>query len=152
MLIVFDLDFTLWDAGGTWCDHTSPPYVRAGKNIEDAQGSVIYLYPDVMDILATFSEKETPMAVASRTYSPDNAKKLMDLFGIRSFFEHEEIYPSSKILHFESLHRKSRIPYPEMYFFDDEPRNIIEVGNLGVNAFYVSSGLGWKELKAVPVF
>ena len=26
MLLVFDLDFTLWDAGGTWCDQTKPPF------------------------------------------------------------------------------------------------------------------------------
>lgn len=150
MLIVFDLDFTLWDAGGTWCDQTNPPYRLAGINIEDSEGSVIYLYPDVMDILGTLSEKEIPMAVASRTYSPDNAKKLMDLFGIRSFFQYEEIYPSSKIRHFESLHKRSGIPYPEMYFFDDEPRNIHEVGNLGVHAFHVRSGLTLKEFEAVP--
>lgn len=152
MLIVFDLDFTIWDAGGTWCDQTSPPYSLAGKNIEDSEGSVIYLYPDVMDILETLSEKGITLALASRTYSPENAGKLMDLFGIRSFFKYEEIYPSSKIRHFESLQSRTHIPYKQMYFFDDEHRNISEVGSLGVHAIHVSYGLSWRELKAVPGF
>ena len=91
MLFVLDLDFTLWDAGGTWCDQTNPPYEKVGRNIVDADGSVIYLYPDVMDILDSLHAKDILMAIASRTYSPERARKLLDLFGVRSFFKHEEV-------------------------------------------------------------
>lgn len=74
----------------------------------------------------------------------------MDLFRIRNYFLYEEIYPSSKIRYFESLYKRSNIPYSGMYFFDDEPRNIMEVGSLDVNAFLVKSGWNWLELKDVP--
>lgn len=94
--------------------------------------------------------QEIPMAVASRTYSPETARILMDMFGIRSYFEYEEIYPSSKVLHFESLQKRTGIPFSRMYFFDDEHRNIVEVGSLGVQAFLVRSGLNWDELRGVP--
>lgn len=150
MLIVFDLDFTIWDAGGTWCDQTSPPFRKIDDTIEDSEGSIIYLYPDVMDILDTFYARKISMAIASRTYNPDTARRLLDLFGIRNFFEEEEIFPSSKIRHFENLQRKTRLPYDEMYFFDDEHRNIVEVSGLGVRSFLVRSGLNWKELEAIP--
>ena len=150
MLIVFDLDFTLWDAGGTWCDQTTPPFRKTDSIIRDSTGSIIYLYPDVLDILDVLSKKAIPLAVASRTYNPEIAKKLMELFGIRSYFHYEEIYPSGKEQHFKSLHNRTRIPYQQTYFFDDEPRNIAEVGSLGVHAFLVKYGLNWKELEAVP--
>lgn len=150
MLIVFDLDFTLWNAGGTWCDHTTPPYRKVDSIIKDAGGSIIYLYPDVLDILELLSQKDIPMALASRTYSPDTARNLLDLFGIRNYFQYEEIYPSSKLQHFKSLHKRTLIPFQQIYFFDDEHRNIVEVGSLGVNTFLVKSGLNWRELEEVP--
>ena len=49
-LVVFDLDFTLWDAGGTWCDHLSPPFRIISKGVSDARGKVVNLYPDAMKI------------------------------------------------------------------------------------------------------
>jgi magnesium-dependent phosphatase 1 len=150
MLVVFDLDFTLWDAGGTWCDHTSPPYSKENGYIRDADRRSIYLYPDVKSILDTLSRKEVAMAIASRTHSPDIARKLMNMFGIRSCFLYEEIYPGSKTQHFEALHRSTQIPYQDMYFFDDEYRNIVEVEALGVNACHVGAGLSWEELRMIP--
>lgn len=144
MLVVFDLDFTLWDAGGTWCDHTRPPYIRENGYIRDADRRSIYLYPDVRSILDTLSRKEIPMAVASRTHSPDIARKLMNMFGIKDYFQYEEIYPGSKLQHFEALQNKSRVPYRDMFFFDDEQRNIQDVGSLGVQSVLVNSGMSWS--------
>ena len=151
MLVVFDLDFTLWDAGGTWCDHTSPPYIKENGYIRDADQRSIYLYPDVRSILDVLSRKKIPMAVASRTHSPDIARILMKMFGIRSRFQYEEIYPGSKIQHFEALRKSTQIPYHDMYFFDDEHRNIIEVEALGVNVCHVIAGLSWEELFIIPL-
>ncbi len=136
--------------GGSWCDQTTPPFRLVEEIIKDAEGSVISLYPEVLDILGLLSQKGVPLAVASRTYSPEIARELMDLFGIRAYFQYEEIYPSSKVKHFESLRKRTCIHYPEMYFFDDEPRNVAEVGSLGVNAFLVKSGLNWGEVEKVP--
>ena len=45
-----------------------------------------------------------------------------------------------------ALHGKTGIPYNKMIFFDDEYRNIEEVGRLGVKAVFVEDGLRMKHL------
>jgi magnesium-dependent phosphatase 1 len=147
MLFVFDLDFTLWDAGGIWCDQTMPPYRNQNSHIVDAEGRMIVLYPEVRVILDKLSEKGIPMALASRTHSPDIARRLLELFGISGHFTFQQIYPGSKVRHFHYLQRDSGIPYEMMYFFDDEHRNVEEVKSLGVNARRVASGLRWSEIR-----
>ncbi len=140
-LIVFDLEFTLWDAGGTWCDCTNPPYKRINGHVEDSNGSKIKLYPDVVDILSELKEQSFSLALASRTEAPSWAQQLLKLLDIEHFFNHQEIYPGSKIQHFTQLQKATGISYSDMIFFDDEMRNIREVGNLGVQAVYVEEGI-----------
>lgn len=149
MLIVFDLDFTIWDCGGTWCDHTSPPYYRENGAIRDEDGRSITLYPDVIPILDELASQDVALAVASRTYAPDWANELMELFGIKKYFQNFEIYPGSKIEHFQSLQLKTGICFDEMIFFDDEYRNIDEVGRLGVNAVYVENGINKSIVQGI---
>ncbi len=141
MLIVFDLDFTLWDCGGTWCDHTSPPYTKQNKFVRDADNRYIRLYPDVFPILEVLQKLPVQLGVASRTSAPEWADELMQLFDIKKFFGHFEIYPGSKLDHFKSLQRKTKLSYDQMVFFDDEYRNIEEVGQLGVNTIMVEEGM-----------
>jgi len=140
-LVVFDLDFTLWDAGGTWCDHTNPPYKKVGNYVEDTYGRQIMLYPDVIDILNELKESKIKTAIASRTGEPSWAKRLINLFEIEDYFDYKEIFPSSKIQHFTNLKEDSGIDFQNMVFFDDEMINIHEVGSLGVLAVYVDSGV-----------
>ena len=40
-LIVFDLDFTLWNAGGTWCDHLRAPFHCRDGCVLDADGAMV---------------------------------------------------------------------------------------------------------------
>lgn len=141
MLIVFDLDFTLWDCGGTWCDHTLPPYTKQNEWILDADNRKIRLYPEVISILEKLHKRQVQLAVASRTYAPEWAAELMHLFDIDKFFTHFEVYPGSKLNHFKSLQQKTKIHFEDMVFFDDEYRNIDEVGQLGVHAIYVENGM-----------
>jgi magnesium-dependent phosphatase 1 len=141
LLVVFDLDFTLWDCGGTWCDHTNPPDYRQNGMIRDNDGRKIRLYDDVLEILAQLDDQQISMAVASRTSAPGWADELMELFDIKKYFQHFEIYPGSKIRHFRSLQEKTGLKYNEMIFFDDEYRNIEEVGQLGVRTVFVEKGI-----------
>ena len=141
MLVVFDLDFTLWDCGGTWCDHTNPPYFKENGFILDDDERKIRLYPEVRIILEKLREENIPVGVASRTGAPDWADELMVLFDIKKYFGYFEIYPGSKINHFKSLQSKTGLPYEDMIFFDDEYRNIQEVGQLGVEAVFVEDGM-----------
>ncbi len=140
-LFVFDLDFTLWNAGGTWCDHTNPPFRRINQHVEDADGSRIVLYPDVCQILNQLTLDDFTLALASRTGEPSWALQLLRLFEIEDLFKFKEIYPGSKIKHFNKLQSQSGIPFSDMVFYDDEMRNIHEVGVLGVDAVYVENGL-----------
>ena len=140
-LVVFDLDFTLWDAGGTWCDHLSPPFKLSSKGVSDTQGRVVNLYPDAMKIFRLIEGNDIPMAIASRTEKPEWAKHLLDLLGIRDKFKYEEIFPDSKVTHFNNLKEKSGIDFDKMLFYDDEPRNIDEVSELGANCYLVRNGI-----------
>ena len=139
-LIVFDLDFTLWDCGGTWCDCLSPPF-KLGEFLVDSQGRQIDLYPDVKAILEWCSKKQIPTALASRTERPDWARELLLRLAIAGRFDWQEIYPSSKIRHFESISKESGFAFEEMLFFDDEMRNIRELEAVGVACFCVQSGM-----------
>jgi magnesium-dependent phosphatase 1 len=141
MLVVFDLDFTLWDCGGTWCDHTNPPYCKKNGFVLDDNGLVIRLYNDVIDILETLRTQSIPIAIASRTSQPLWANDLLNLFDLDKYFDYKEIYPSSKVKHFNRLNAETKIPYNQMLFFDDEFRNIEEVRNLGVESVFVRNGI-----------
>lgn len=144
-LVVFDLDFTLWDCGGTWCDCLSPPFAIRAKRVVDRHDNHVRLYPDVISILERCDDLGISMALASRTEQPIWARELLDLLGIANRFEYSEIYPSSKLRHFAALRAASKFDYDEMTFFDDEMRNISECSSLGVDCIYVESGIH-KEL------
>ena len=147
-LFVFDLDFTLWDAGGGWCDTTNPPYAWENGKLLDSSGDWIRLYDDVSSILKELKIQNKFIVAASRTYRPDWAQDLLHLFEIDKYFYLKEIYPSSKIQHFHKIQKHFTIPYNEMVFFDDEYRNIEEVGSLGVETVLVKNGLDYKMVNA----
>ena len=140
-LIVFDLDFTLWDCGGTWCDCLSPPFRFDGKRIEDRTGRHVRLYDDVHDILTHCDDHAITVALASRTEQPTWARQLLEHLDVTHRFAFSEIYPSSKLRHFAALQKDSGFAYEEMLFFDDEMRNIHEVGGLGVTSIFVRDGM-----------
>lgn len=140
-LIVFDLDFTLWDCGGTWCDCLTPPFRIDRQRVVDRTSRHIRFYDDVPTILEYCRQADIPMALASRTEQPNWARQLLQLLAITHEFAHAEIYPSSKLRHFAALHQASGVAYEEMIFFDDEMRNIREVSGLGVTSIYVESGM-----------
>lgn len=56
-----------------------------------------------------------------------------------------EIYPGSKVKHFETLHKRTGIAYEEMLFFDDESRNR-NTETLGVTMWLVPDGVSWAEI------
>ena len=140
-LIVFDLDYTLWDCGGTWCDCMTPPFRQSESGPVDRYGRIVTSYDGVLDILDWCDEKSVPMALASRTGEPEWARQLISMLGISDRFKYKEIFPTTKVVHFKNLHKDSGIDYKDMLFFDDEMRNIYEVGAMGVTAVFVENGL-----------
>nr|WP_321357309.1 magnesium-dependent phosphatase-1 [uncultured Draconibacterium sp.] len=145
-LFVFDLDFTLWDAGGTWCDATNPPYYWRDGALLDQSNSVIELYPDVIPVLEELKKNNRKIAAASRTFEPTWAQELLHLFDIDKYFDLKEIYPGSKTQHFSKIRKHLGLNYPDMVFFDDEHRNIHEVGKLGVETVFVYDGLRKEDV------
>jgi magnesium-dependent phosphatase 1 len=86
------------------------------------------------------NDRKIDIAIASRTHSPGIAIQLLELFGVRKYFQYEEIYPGSKIRYFEMLCKHTGIPYTDMFFFDDEYRNIVD------------DGLSKSEIRTIPGF
>ncbi len=143
-IFVFDLDFTIWDAGGSWCDCTNPPYYWRNGKLLDQSDLWIRLYPDVIEILEKLKSENKKIVAASRTFEPIWANNLIQLLDIDKYFDLKEIYPSSKIRHFKRIQEQFNLPYSKMVFFDDEYRNIDEVGQLDVKAVLVRNGINFE--------
>jgi len=150
MLIVFDLDLTLWHCGPLlWCDQLTPPLARDDDGrVRAACRTEIRLYPEVPALLDRLSTGGHRLALASRTSAPGLARELLRLFGIAGHFPHQQIYPGDKAAHFRALREETGMAYGEMLFFDDEARNIHSVGRLGVAAHLVTGGMSLARLDA----
>ncbi|KAI1177014.1 magnesium-dependent phosphatase [Nemania sp. FL0916] len=157
--VVFDLDYTLWPF---WVDtHVSAPLkvANAGHSAAvDKVGETFALYRDVPATLHALALAGIRLGVASRTYAPDLARDLLKLLHVPGankdkprkaidFFDAGlEIYPSSKVRHFEALHKRTGIPYADMLFFDDESRNR-DTEALGLTMWLVRDGVTWTEVE-----
>ncbi|KXH32834.1 magnesium-dependent phosphatase-1 [Colletotrichum simmondsii] len=165
-LIVFDLDYTLWPF---WVDtHVSGPLKANATHsaVTDRHGESFAFYQDVPRILYTLPLAGIKIAVASRTSAPDLARDMLKLLhvpppsaeeggsgkkektkrALEYFDAPLEIYPSSKIKHFETIFKKTGIPFTDMLFFDDESRNR-ETESLGVTMQLVRDGVTWNEIE-----
>ncbi|KAL9244793.1 hypothetical protein vseg_018519 [Gypsophila vaccaria] len=132
-LVVFDLDYTLW-----------PFYCECRSKREMPS-----LYPHAKGILYALKDKGIDVAIASRSPTPDIAKTFLEKLGIKSMFVAQEIFSSwtHKTEHFERIHSRTKIPYTEMLFFDDEDRNIKAVKNMGVTSILVGNGVNQQAFR-----
>ncbi|KAJ3834840.1 magnesium-dependent phosphatase-1 [Lentinula raphanica] len=160
-LVVFDLDYTLWDL---WID----THVTDKNNVNevlDKYNRPISFYEHIPQILHRLRTAGVTFAAASRTSAPTLARSALNLLLVPpmddsgskegpvkaiEFFDQLEIYPGSKLTHFKRLHKKMGIPYSEMLFFDDEHRNR-EVEELGVTFHLVQNGLDDRTRHPVEV-
>ncbi|XP_053449424.1 magnesium-dependent phosphatase 1 [Nycticebus coucang] len=144
-LAVFDLDYTLWPF---WVDtHVDPPFHKSSDGtVRDRRNQDIRLYPEVPEVLERLQRLGVPGAAASRTGEIEGANQLLELFDLVRYFAHREIYPGSKVTHFERLQQKTGVPFSQMIFFDDERRNIVDVSKLGVTCIHVQNGMNLQTL------
>ncbi|KAI1151677.1 magnesium-dependent phosphatase [Nemania diffusa] len=98
--------------------------------------------PPASVVLLSSAERENGDGGGKGGGSKDKARKAIDFFDAGL-----EIYPSSKIRHFEALHKRTGIPYAEMLFFDDERRNR-DAETLGVTMWLVRDGVSWAEVES----
>ncbi|KAJ7187212.1 magnesium-dependent phosphatase-1 [Mycena filopes] len=151
-LIAFDLDYTLWNL---WIDtHVTGPLRRSSTGaVVDKHGSPVDFYADVPGILRQLRDEGVLLAACSRTSAPKLARQALQLLRVpRSaeadveeepaidLFDDLQIYPGSKLAHFRAVHAKTGVPYEQMLFFDDEPRNR-EVERLGVTFHLTPTGV-----------
>ncbi|KAM5345179.1 hypothetical protein ACJ41O_011041 [Fusarium nematophilum] len=172
-LIVFDLDYTLWPF---WVDtHIAPPLKPNAQHTSatDRYGEDYGFYCDVPSILYTLPRAGPKIGIASRTHAPGLARDLLKMLHIPApavpqaddagaplpvgkpekpkkaldvFDGGMEIYPGSKIRHFESFQKRTGIRYEDMLFFDDESRNR-DTESLGVTMWLVRDGVSWGEVE-----
>lgn len=81
------------------------------------------------------------------TSSTTNSKKEKPRRALDIFDAGVEIYPGSKVRHIEAIARRTAVPYADMLFFDDEPRNRDVGPALGVTVWLVRDGLCWEEVE-----
>ncbi|XP_070575388.1 magnesium-dependent phosphatase 1-like [Ptychodera flava] len=140
-LVVFDLDYTLWPF---WVDtHYDLPFKKLSNGkVIDRRKREMKLHEDVVPILQAIKAKGIKIAAASRTESPPDAKALLKLYDIDKYFDYKEIYPGKKTTHFKRFQDAMKVPYEDMLFFDDEGRNIRDIGAIGVTCIFIDEDIG----------
>lgn len=144
-VVVFDVDFTLWPY---WCDtHLRPPFhISRSGQLQDKRGQRIVVYDEVPEVLLELRRAGVKLGLASRTDEPgwlkDIAQKveLQPGLSLWDAADYHEIYPSSKIKHFQAIAARSGSPTSRMLFFDDEERNR-NVTSLGVTFVDAQGGV-----------
>ncbi|XP_008067914.1 magnesium-dependent phosphatase 1 isoform X1 [Carlito syrichta] len=122
-LAVFDLDYTLWPF---WVDtHVDPPFHKSSDGtVRDRRGQDVRLYPEVREVLGRLQGLGVPSAAASRTGEIEGANQLLELFDLVRYFVHWEIYPGSKVTHFERCYLHSRPEWNESSNSNSRVRDI----------------------------
>lgn len=144
-LIVFDLDYTLWQLH---VELEHPPFKKQSNgDIVNGHGRKLKYFPQVPDVLQKLSSLGYKLAAASRTSAPKQGLKLVNLFGWNQYFDYLEIYPGCKVTHFNQFKKQSGIPFEKMLFFDDESRNIVDVNKLGSVAILVRDGVNFNVIE-----
>ena len=155
-LVVFDLDHTLWTPELYTLRHlpgyddASPPFPVAGEDVWLLDGAEAVLHE-----LATHErwQDDVRIAAASRTNKGNWARHLLGEFCVpgcddrrlNELIPLQEIFPGSKLTHFERLRESTGIPYGDMIFFDDSASgrygNCEPVAGLGVLSVHCPEGL-----------
>ncbi|KAI0261114.1 magnesium-dependent phosphatase-1 [Gloeopeniophorella convolvens] len=167
-LVAFDLDYTLWPF---WIESFRGPLRPNPDNpyeLRDSYDDEIMFFHATPGILHRLRAAGVVIAACSRTHATELAREALSLLLVQpragdthaepqsaiEFFDHLEIYPGSKISHFQELHRKTGMPYSEMLFFDDEKRNreveslgvTFQLNEDGINDIIFEQGLGeWRR-------
>ena len=135
-LVVFDLDYTFWPC---YCEMYEPDHPAR-------------VFDSALGVLQALHEHDVPMAVASRTPTPDVAWSFLHQLRVVERFCNVQIIPAQDgcdhvtaqkdLEHFPNLKRETGVAYEDMLFFDDEVQNVTRVSRLGVSCILVDRATG----------
>lgn len=142
--VVFDLDYTLWPC---WCDtHIDTPIKSVSSTqVIDRSGMRLSFYPHVESIIQELVANDVKIIGASRTATPQVAKKLLSMLHINdkpaiTYFDSLQWGQGSKIKHIglaaKQLGMSQELQEGEFVLFDDELRNR-DVKNIKVHFVHV---------------
>ncbi|XP_024081285.1 magnesium-dependent phosphatase 1-like isoform X2 [Cimex lectularius] len=145
-LVVFDLDYTLWPF---YSDvHVQPPFHNTSEgHVYDSKGVKVTVYAEVNRVLERVHKMNIMMAVASRSTASTGAKDLMHHLGWDKYFSAREVFPGSKVTHFHKIKNQTHVHFTDMLFFDDDPRNIKDISDLGITCILVIGGMKMADLQ-----
>lgn len=111
------------------------------------------LYTEVIPILKLLKSKHVKIYTASRTATPQIAKKMLRLFQLDQLIDRSKWGFHSKVRHIEELVKENNINsadetlrYTDMCLFDDEWRNSDVEKELGVKFCHLKDEqLTWEE-------
>ncbi|GEQ70629.1 hypothetical protein JCM33374_g4307 [Metschnikowia sp. JCM 33374] len=155
-VVVFDLDYTLWPF---WCDyHVDPPFSKVtDSQLKDSSGYKVALCPDVESIIKELVENNVTIISASRTPTPNIAKKILSMLKIDGkpmieYFDSLQWGEGSKIRHItravEELGLQKELKARSMILFDDESRNK-DVESIGCHFAFIED---YKRGLTRPIF
>ena len=159
----FDLDYTVWTC---YCHtHLFPPFkpIKSTNGevltVEDAHGFRLTLYKDIPRIIIDLKENGATIVSASRTWAPEIAQDLMNVFKIKyndklvalgELFDACEWGERSKVGHLRDAMKKlygdDDLKKYKICLFDDENRNR-DVERYGIKFVEVrdsKNGPSWK--------
>lgn len=159
-LVCFDLDGTLWypEMYQLWGSGGAPFKKTDDGNIVDRSGTKVKLMGYTRQILRSIDRDVTQIGIASSTDEPDWAAECMEKITLDDKRELKmadvirkdavAIQKGNKSGHFQLIHRNTKIPYEDMIFFDNEPRNIRAVEPLGVQCVLTPDGMTKENWEA----
>lgn len=128
-LIVFDLDFTLWQRPRFRKGPPFEPIDGGAAGVRDAGGATLYLYPAAKRALVCLADAGVPVAVASRTHREGWARQWLEMLTVddagRTVQDVIDPLPvlvqdGPKSGHLQRISEMSGVPLSKMLFFDDD--------------------------------
>ena len=155
-LVVLDLDSAVWAVETGSCDRLHPPLGKVdASTVADASGTRVTLARGARHVLATLRSRHILVSVVNRT-NPENARELLELFGLAEFVACWAIAPQPTRLLVQAIRREIgtehglRLAAGAILLVDDAKSSIADVQPLEIRT--VRIGREIRELADLPHF
>ena len=148
-LVVFDLDFTLWQPE-LYQLSSGPPFKACSDGcVLTTRGERLDLFPAARAALRELADAGVPVAIASRASEASWAMEIMRLLRVDKRRTVADVVGSSpvviqggsKVKHLKHIASETGVPLHDILFFDNERSNIAEVEKIGPTCVYCPRGM-----------